>query len=113
MNSTQLSQFVRGKIKEYERKALRNIDVDYLLAVYDYINTMKMIDQYLNGDIDRLRAEADERISKDRQILSVTAKDKREALAALDIVVKIIANQDSNGINEAIYITKEGCVWSG
>lgn len=113
MNSVQLSQFVRGKIKEYEGKALRNVDVDYLLVVYDYINTMKMIDQYLNGDIDRLRAEVDERILKGRQILSVTARDKGEALAALDMVVKTIVNQDNNGINEAIYITKEGCVWCG
>lgn len=107
----QLSQYIRSKIENYETLAMEEKDTDRLSIYYDIIGLLNVIDTKLMQTNESKIFEY-----KGRRVALVKAKNRCEALAALDILREIIVAPDyqyGQRVEEQVYVTKEGSAWCG
>lgn len=113
MNEHELINYIEMNIKTYERRALKETDIGMLHDIYQFIVALKIIQKSLFVmPISNYERED----YKGRIVVNVNAENGREALAALDILRKRIAAEDyqyGQRVEEQIYVTNEGCAWSG
>lgn len=106
MDQIKFVQFIRTKLSECEKKIANTTDVELLMILCDYNSVLKMVDQQLSS----LSLKD---IYKGRKVAEVKAKNKTEALVAIDMLKDVIKDQGSNSINESVYVTNEGSIWGG
>lgn len=111
------SQYIRAKINDYEKMAQKEKDISKLTILYDMIGVLKTVEGEISSpSLDRMRAIIDQDILRGRKILKIKAESTFEALAALDILRERVISQFypiGQGFEDRLYMTKEGCVWSG